>query len=163
VLVVGLHPRVRSGAAGAHYSSTGELPMIPGIDAVAQRSDGKKIYFIADDGAPGTMADKAVVDRRRSIDLPDDVEVPKVCGRPEPGHVRVVHCADESRSGRARACSSSAPPAMPGPWPCRWPNGSAPGRVVGAGRDSTRLDALASVGADDVVRLARTTTRRQGP
>lgn len=29
VLAVGLHPRVRSGAAGAHYTSTGILPMIP--------------------------------------------------------------------------------------------------------------------------------------
>ena len=37
VLAVGLHPRVRSGAAGAHYTSTGELPMIPGIDAVGRR------------------------------------------------------------------------------------------------------------------------------
>ncbi len=35
-LVVGLHPRVRSGAAGVHYTSTGSLPMISGIDA--QRS-----------------------------------------------------------------------------------------------------------------------------
>jgi NADPH:quinone reductase-like Zn-dependent oxidoreductase len=32
VLAVGLHPRVRSGAAGTHYTSTGELPMIPGIE-----------------------------------------------------------------------------------------------------------------------------------
>src|SRR5262249_39032853 len=32
VLAVGLHPRTRSGAAGAHYTSTGTLPMIPGID-----------------------------------------------------------------------------------------------------------------------------------
>ena len=30
VLAVGLHPRVRSGAAGAHYTSSGTLPMIPG-------------------------------------------------------------------------------------------------------------------------------------
>jgi len=37
VLAVGLHPRVRSGAAGAHYTSSGTLPMIPGIDAVGQR------------------------------------------------------------------------------------------------------------------------------
>ncbi len=45
VLAVGLHPRVRTGAAGGHYTSTGKLPMIPGIDAVGQRGDGKRIYF----------------------------------------------------------------------------------------------------------------------
>jgi hypothetical protein len=30
VLAAGLHPRVRSGAAGQHYTSSGTLPMIPG-------------------------------------------------------------------------------------------------------------------------------------
>ncbi|HET6193531.1 MAG TPA: hypothetical protein VFE59_41740, partial [Trebonia sp.] len=59
VLAVGLHPRVRSGAAGAHYTSTGTLPMIPGIDAVGQRPDGSRVYFVAADDVIGTMADKA--------------------------------------------------------------------------------------------------------
>ena len=39
VLAVGLHPRVRTGAAGAHYTSTRTLPMIPGIDAVGRRAE----------------------------------------------------------------------------------------------------------------------------
>ena len=37
VLAAGLHPRVRSGASGSHYTSTGKLPMIPGIDGVGRR------------------------------------------------------------------------------------------------------------------------------
>ena len=37
VLAVGLHPRVRSAAAGRHYTSTGELPMIPGVAGVGRR------------------------------------------------------------------------------------------------------------------------------
>ena len=41
VLAVGLHPRVRTGAVGAHYTSTRALPMIPAIDAVGQRPDGR--------------------------------------------------------------------------------------------------------------------------
>src|SRR5689334_436308 len=47
VLAAGLHPRVRSGAAGAHYTSSGTLPMIPGVDAVGQRPDGTRVYFVA--------------------------------------------------------------------------------------------------------------------
>jgi hypothetical protein len=40
VLAVGLHPRVRSGAAGHHYTSSGTLPMIPaGADEVVQLTD----------------------------------------------------------------------------------------------------------------------------
>ena len=36
VLAVGLHPRVRTGASGRHYTSTGTLPMIPGIDGIGR-------------------------------------------------------------------------------------------------------------------------------
>ena len=32
VLAVGLHPRVRTGASGRHYSGRATLPMIPGVD-----------------------------------------------------------------------------------------------------------------------------------
>ena len=39
VLAVGLHPRVRSGANGTHYTSEGALPMVPGFDAVARRAE----------------------------------------------------------------------------------------------------------------------------
>ncbi len=154
VLAVGLHPRVRSGAAGAHYASTGELPMIPGIDAVAQRSDGKKIYFIADDGATGTMADKAVVDRRRSIDLPDDVEVAKVAAALNPAMSAWVALRRRVpiRSGQSVLVLGATGNA--GTMAVQVAKRLGAGRVVGAGRDSTRLDALASVGADDVVRLA---------
>src|SRR6476620_9343982 len=65
VLAVGLHPRTRTGAAGAHYTISRTLPMIPGIDGVGRCPDGTRIYFVAADDIIGTMADKAVVDRRR--------------------------------------------------------------------------------------------------
>src|SRR6201996_9078991 len=71
VLAAGLHPRVRSGAAGEHYTSSGTLPMIPGVDGVGRLPDGKLVYFAADDDVLGTMADQAVVDPRRAGELPD--------------------------------------------------------------------------------------------
>ncbi len=84
VLAVGLHPRVRSGAAGAHYTSSGTLPMIPGIDAVGQRPDGTRIYFVAADDVTGTMADKALASARRSIVLPEDADSAKVAAAMNP-------------------------------------------------------------------------------
>ena len=84
VLAVGLHPRTRTGAVGSHYTSTGKLPMIPGIDGVGQRPDGKRIYFVSDNDTLGTMADKAIADVRRSIELPDDVDVTKVAAGMNP-------------------------------------------------------------------------------
>ena len=40
VIAAGLHPRVRSQADGSHYTSTDELPLVPGIDGVGRGADG---------------------------------------------------------------------------------------------------------------------------
>jgi NADPH:quinone reductase-like Zn-dependent oxidoreductase len=84
VLAVGLHPRVRTGAAGTHYTTATALPMIPGIDGVGRRPDGRRVYFVAGDELPGPMADQAVVDLRRAIELPDGVDVAKVAAAMNP-------------------------------------------------------------------------------
>ncbi len=153
VLAVGLHPRVRSGAAGAHYTTTGDLPMIPGVDAVGRRPDGRKIYFIADDGALGTLADKAVADVRRSIELPDDVEVAKVAAAMNPAMSAWVALRRRVpiRSGQSVLVLGATGNA--GAMAVQVAKLLGAERVVGAGRDETRLDALASIGADEVVRL----------
>src|SRR5438132_3024006 len=75
VLAVGLHPRVRAGASGRHYTSTGTLPMVPGIDGVGRHEDGRLVYFVADDALVGTMATRTVIDTRRSVALPDGTDV----------------------------------------------------------------------------------------
>jgi NADPH:quinone reductase-like Zn-dependent oxidoreductase len=72
VLAAGLHPRVRSQANGSHYTSTDELPLVPGIDGVGRGSDGLLRYFVLPDTALGSMAERTVIDPRRSIVLPDD-------------------------------------------------------------------------------------------
>jgi NADPH:quinone reductase-like Zn-dependent oxidoreductase len=71
VLAAGLHPRVRSQANGSHYTSTGELPLVPGVDGVGRGSDGLLRYFALSDTTLGSMADRTVIDARRSIVLPD--------------------------------------------------------------------------------------------
>lgn len=45
VLAAGLHLRVRAQANGSHYTSTDELPLIPGIDGVGRLPDGKLVYL----------------------------------------------------------------------------------------------------------------------
>jgi NADPH:quinone reductase-like Zn-dependent oxidoreductase len=71
VLAAGLHPRVRSQANGSHYTSTGELPLVPGVDGVGRGSDGRIRYFALSDTRLGSMAERTVADARRSIVLPD--------------------------------------------------------------------------------------------
>ncbi|MGW5714609.1 quinone oxidoreductase family protein [Amycolatopsis sp. NPDC003865] len=74
VLAAGLHPRVRSQADGSHYTGTGELPLVPGIDGVGRAPDGTLRYFVLPDTTLGSMAERTVVDVRRSVVLPADAD-----------------------------------------------------------------------------------------
>ncbi len=74
VVAAALHPRVRSMADGSHYESTGELPLVPGIDGVGRDADGRRRYFVLPDTRFGSMAERAVIDVRRSALLPESVD-----------------------------------------------------------------------------------------
>jgi len=154
VLGVGLHPRVRTGAAGAHYTSTGTLPMIPGIDAVGQRPDGRRVYFMAADDVAGTMADKALACARRSIELPDDADVAKIAAAMNPAMSSWVALRRRVPIEPGQSVLVFGATGNAGTMAVQVARRLGAGRVVGAGRDPGRLRALTSAGADDVVRLA---------
>jgi NADPH:quinone reductase-like Zn-dependent oxidoreductase len=153
VLAVGLHPRVRSGAAGAHYTSTGTLPMIPGIDAVARRADGKRIYFVADDDVIGTMAEKALADVRRAIELPDDMDVAKVAAAINPARSSWIALRRRVPIQPGQSVLVLGATGNAGAMAVQVAKRLGAGHVIGAGRDPERLAALASIGADEIVQL----------
>ncbi|WP_460570698.1 quinone oxidoreductase family protein [Humibacter soli] len=75
---------MRSQAAGAHYTSTDELPLVPGIDGVGRTAEGQLLYFILPDSALGSMAERTVIDRRRSISLPAGVDPVQIAAAMNP-------------------------------------------------------------------------------
>jgi NADPH:quinone reductase-like Zn-dependent oxidoreductase len=153
VLAVGLHPRVRTGASGAHYTSTRTLPMIPGIDGVGRRPDGKLVYFATDDDAVGSMAEKTVVDPRRALELPDDADVAMIAAAMNPAMSSWVALRRRVTIQPAQSVLVLGATGNAGRMAVQIAKRLGAGRVVGAGRDRERLDALLSVGADQVVRL----------
>ena len=153
VLAAGLHPRVRSGAAGAHYTSSGTLPMIPGIDGVARLPDGRLVYFAADDDVLGTMADKALVNPRRSVELPAGVDVAAVAAAMNPAMSSWVALRRRVAIQPGQSVLILGATGNAGAMAVQVARRLGAGRVVGAGRDAARLHALVPAGADDVVQL----------
>ena len=153
VLAAGLHPRVRSGAAGRHYTSSGELPMIPGIDGVARLPDGRLVYFAAGDDVLGTMADKALVDPGRSVELPAGVDVAAVAAAMNPAMSSWVALRRRVPLQPGQSVLVLGATGNAGAMAVRVARRLGAGRVVGAGRDAGRLRELARAGADDVVQL----------
>src|SRR5262249_10789261 len=147
VLAVGLHPRVRSGAAGTHYTSTGELPFVPGIDGVGRRPDGKRIYFVAD----GTMAEQAVIDVRRSIELPDTVDAVTIAGAMNPAMSSGVALRRRVPIEPGQSVLVLGATGNAGSMAIQVAKRLGAGCVVAAGRNTERL---AATDADERVQLA---------
>lgn len=57
VLAAGLHPVVKSRAKGSHYTSSGQFPLVPGIDGVGRLDDGRRVFFAAARPLLGTFAE----------------------------------------------------------------------------------------------------------
>jgi NADPH:quinone reductase-like Zn-dependent oxidoreductase len=151
VLAAGLHPRVRSGARGGHYTSDGTLPMIPGVDAVARRDDGSLVYFVTADDVIGTMADRAVADPGRTVALPGDADVLKVAAAMNPAMSGWVALRRRVPLQPGQSVLVLGATGSAGAMAVQIARRLGAGRVVGAGRNGERLQALTE--ADAVVAL----------
>jgi NADPH:quinone reductase-like Zn-dependent oxidoreductase len=150
VLAAGLHPRVRSGAAGLHYADKRVLPMIPGIDAVGRLANGELVYCVAHDTPYGTMAERVVVDRRRCISLPEKADPAVVAAAMNPAMsswlaLRLRAPIEQGQSVFVLGATGNA-----GRLAVPVAKLLGAGRVVGAGREIGRLE---SSEADEVVSL----------
>jgi NADPH:quinone reductase-like Zn-dependent oxidoreductase len=153
VLAAGLHPRVRSDASGRHYTSTGVLPMIPGIDGVGRMADGRLIYFATSDGYPGSMAEKAIVDVRRTVFLREHVDPLKVAAAMNPAMSSWVALRRRVPIPAGQQVLVLGATGSAGSMAVQVAKRLGAGRVVAAGRDAGRLHAVSQIGADETVRL----------
>ncbi|MEV4234371.1 zinc-binding alcohol dehydrogenase family protein [Nocardia sp. NPDC049737] len=85
LVAAGIHPIVRSLAAGTHYGSTHAYPLIPGLDAVARTADGALVYTGFPQAPYGTLAELMAVPTRMRIPLPTGAEPARIAGGLNPG------------------------------------------------------------------------------
>ena len=116
--------------------------MVPGIDAVGRRGTARTIYFVADDDALGTMAEKAVADARRSIELPDGADVTRIAAAMNPAMSSWVALRRRVATVRDRSVLVLGATGNAGTMAVQVAKRLGAGRVVGAGRDPERLQAL---------------------
>jgi NADPH:quinone reductase-like Zn-dependent oxidoreductase len=154
VLAAGLHPRVRSGASGSHYTSTHELPLVPGIDGVCRLPDGRRAYFVGSDSRCGTMAEKAIVDTRRMVVLPEDADAIRVAAAMNPAMSSWVALRRRVPLEAGQGVLVLGVTGNAGQMAVQIAKRLGAGRVVGAGRDPERLREAENLGADQVVALS---------
>ncbi|WP_445170111.1 quinone oxidoreductase family protein [Mycolicibacterium sp. Dal123E01] len=157
VIAAGLHPLVRSRAAGTHYTSTGELPLVPGIDGVGRAPDGTLRYFVVATDL-GAMAQQTVVDLRRSIVLPDDVDPVAIAAAMNPAMSSWVALRRRVRMQPGQTVVVLGATGSAGRLAVQAAKHLGAGTVIGIGRDRRQLDTLPDLGADEVIALGEIET-----
>jgi NADPH:quinone reductase-like Zn-dependent oxidoreductase len=150
VLAAGLHPRVRSQAGGFHYASTGELPLIPGIDAVVRDPQGKIRYAILDDTTLGTMAERTVIELNRSVVLPDEVDPVAVAAAMNPAMSSWVALRRRIAFRRGQRVAILGATGNAGRMAIQVAKRFGASQVIAIGRDTSMLAELRALGAEEV-------------
>ena len=153
VLAAGLHPRVRSQADGSHCTGTGELPLVPGVDAVVRDPEGRIRYTVMDETTLGTMAERTVIEMKRSVVLPDQTDPVLVAAAMNPAMSSWVALRRRVPLQPGQSVLVLGATGNAGTMAVQIAKRLGAGRVIGAGRDPGRLHALLSLGADEVVPL----------
>ncbi len=150
VRAAGLHPVVKARASGAHYSSDGVVPMIPGVDGVGTLDDGSRVYFGFSRAPFGSMAERTATKRSMCFPLPDGIDDVQAAAIANPGMSAWV-------SMKERACVTAGETVMvlgatgvAGQLAIQVARHFGAKRVIGVGRN---VEAIAAADVDSVIAL----------
>ena len=146
----GLHPVVKSIASGAHYSSSGSGPMIPGVDGIGTLEDGTRVYFGGARKPWGTMAQRAAVPHSMYIPVPDGVDDATAAAIANPGMSGWVALKDRAGLTPGETVLILGATGVAGQLAIQVARQLGAKRIVGAGRN---VNALRDAGLDEVIAL----------
>ena len=115
--------------------------------------DGRVVYFVADDDFPGSMAQRAVIDVRRSIELPAASDLVKIAAAMNPAMSSWVALRRRVPIQPGQSVLVLGATGNAGQMAVQVARRLGASRVVGAGRDRERLNRVADLGADATVAL----------
>jgi len=156
VLAAALSPRVRSSASGAHYTSAGVLPLVPGIDGVGRLANGQRVYFLAARDTLGTMAEHTLADPRLAVPLPDEASASAIAAGLLPAISSWVALTQRAPIQPGQRVLVLGATGTSGQLAVQIAKLLGAGEVIAAGRSGEALEHLRGLGADQVVRLTGT-------
>ncbi|MCZ4124765.1 quinone oxidoreductase family protein [Streptomyces sp. H39-S7] len=148
VLAAGLHHLTRAKANGTHYSSSSVFPLVPGVDGVVRDASGRLRYAALDDTPLGTFAERTVIDVRRSIILPDNVDPVRIAAAMNPGMSSWVALRRRITFREGQRVLILGATGNAGRIAVQIAKRFGAAQVFAAGRDTTRFKALEDLGAD---------------
>ncbi|HWC97988.1 MAG TPA: zinc-binding alcohol dehydrogenase family protein [Candidatus Sulfopaludibacter sp.] len=153
VLCSSLKPIDRQLAAGTHFASPRQLPCVCGTDGVGRLSDGRRVFFGGVRPPFGAMAQRAVVPRAFTFDVPDGVSDETAAALPNPAVSAWLSLAYRAKLAAGENVLILGATGVTGKLAISIAKLMGAARVVAAGRNPQSLSTLPSLGADAVISL----------
>lgn len=153
VLAAALHHLTMAKATGKHYSGSAALPLVPGVDGVARDPDGKLRYFVLDDTPFGSLAERTLIDPRRSLVLPRDSDPVAIAAAMNPAMAAWLALRCRVPFKKKQQVLVLGATGSAGTMAVQIARLLGASRIIASGRDEARLEALRALGASDVLAL----------
>jgi NADPH:quinone reductase-like Zn-dependent oxidoreductase len=144
---------VKSRASGTHYSSSGDLPFVVGIDGVGHLDDGRRVYFVLPRAPFGSMSEKTVIRPSQCVSLPDDLDDVTAAAIANPGMSAWAALKERARLTAGETVLVNGATGTAGRLAVQIAKYMGARKVVATGRNVDALNALSILGADVTIPL----------
>ena len=148
-----LSPITKSRASGAHYSSHGTFPFVPGIDGTGTLDDGTRVYFVMPEAPFGGMAEYCLVEATRCIPLPAALDDVMAAAMAIPGMSSWAAFAERAKLAKGETVLINGATGASGRLAVQIARHLGAGKVIATGRDEETLESLRGNGADVTIGL----------
>ena len=153
ILAASLKPVDKQMAAGAHYASPRKLPVVCGIDGLGRLGNGQRVFFGGARAPYGSMAQRTVVRQAFAFPIPDGMSDEVAAALPNPGVSAWLSLAFRAKLVPGENVLVLGATGVTGKLAIRTAKLLGAARVVAAGRNRDRLNALLPLGADATIPL----------
>jgi NADPH2:quinone reductase len=148
-----LKPIDRQLAAGTHFASPRELPVVCGSDGVGRLQDGTRVFFGGPRRPYGAFAEVTVLRRMQCFSVPEALDDATAAAIPNPGVSAWLSLSHRGKLAAGESVLILGATGITGKLAVQIAKLQGAGRVVAAGRNSESLAALSSLGADATISL----------
>src|SRR5579864_766735 len=140
-------------AAGTHFASPRELPVICGTDGVGNLPDGTRVFFGGPRRPYGAMAQRTVVPAAFCFPVPDALDDAAAAALPNPGVSALLSLTHRAKLAKSEKVLILGATGVTGKLAVQIAKQRGAGRVIAAGRNPEALQKLRDLGADSTIQL----------
>jgi len=140
-------------AAGTHFASPRELPVICGTDGVGNLPDGTRVFFGGPRRPYGAMAQRTVAPAAFCFPVPDALDDATAAALPNPGVSALLSLSHRAKLTKGEKVLILGATGVTGKLAVQIAKQLGAARVIASGRNPQALENLRDLGADSTIQL----------